>query len=82
MKRGFKAYGLNEALAKYRLVSTSNTAKKYKAILDVWKVYRKIEKLSFLTSFWYFLNYILNAIKKDYSCEKLAKRHKELFKCI
>ena len=64
MKRGFKAYGLNEALAKYRLVSTSNTAKKYKAILDVWKVYRKIEKLSFLTSFWYFLNYILNAIKK------------------
>lgn len=27
MKRGFKAYGLKEALAGYRLVSTSNTAK-------------------------------------------------------
>lgn len=27
MKRGFKAYGMKETLAGYRLVSTSNTAK-------------------------------------------------------
>ncbi len=64
MKRGFKAYGLNEVLAKYRLVSTSNTAKKYKAVADVWKVYREIEKLSLIKSSWYFMHYIFNAIKK------------------
>ena len=46
MKRGFKAYGLNEVLAKYRLVSTSNTSKKYKASIDVWRVYRETEKLT------------------------------------
>lgn len=64
MKRGFKAYGLNEVLAKYRLVSTSNTAKKYKAVKDVWKVYREIEKLSLIKSSWYFIHYVFNAIKK------------------
>jgi len=64
MKRGFKAYGLNEVLAKYRLVSTSNTAKKYKASMDVWKVYREIEKLSFPKSTWNFMHYVFNAMKK------------------
>jgi teichuronic acid biosynthesis glycosyltransferase TuaG len=64
MKRGFKAYGLNEVLAKYRLVSTSNTSKKYKAVADAWKVYREIEKLSLIKSSWYFMHYIFNAIKK------------------
>jgi teichuronic acid biosynthesis glycosyltransferase TuaG len=64
LKRGFNAYGLNESLAKYRLVSTSNTAKKYKAIFDVWKVYREIEKINLIKSSWYFINYLFNAIKK------------------
>ena len=64
LKRGFKAYGLDETLARYRLVATSNTAKKYKAIFDVWKVYRNIEKLNVLKSSWYFVNYLFNAIKK------------------
>ena len=64
MKRGFKAYGLNEVLAKYRLVSQSNTSKKWKAAKEVWDVYRKIEKLSIYKSCWYFLNYAYNAIKK------------------
>lgn len=64
MKRGFNAYGLNEVLAKYRLVSTSNTAKKYKAVKDVWRVYREIERLSLVKSVWYFVHYLYNAIKK------------------
>lgn len=64
MKRGFKAYGLDENLAKYRLVSTSNTSKKWKAAKEVWDVYREVEKLSLATSSWYFVNYIVNAIKK------------------
>ena len=64
LKRGFKAYGLNEVLAKYRLVSTSNTSKKSKAAKEVWDVYRKVEKLSIVKSLWYFVNYAFNALKK------------------
>ncbi|MBU46141.1 MAG: glycosyl transferase [Flavobacteriales bacterium] len=64
LKRGFSAYGLNENLAKYRIVSSSNTANKMKAVKDVWKVYREIERLSFLYSLWCFFCYIFNTVKK------------------
>ena len=64
MRGGVTAYGLDENLAKYRVVSSSNTANKIKAAKDVWKVYREVEKLSLLYSFWCFTNYIFNAIKK------------------
>ena len=64
MKKGFIAYGLNENLASYRLVTNSNTSSKFKAAKDVWKVYRVIENLSFFCSTWYFINYVFNAIKK------------------
>ena len=64
MKRGFDAYGLDENLARYRIVSTSNTASKWHAAKDVWKIYREVEKLSFLYSSWCFLNYAFNALVK------------------
>jgi teichuronic acid biosynthesis glycosyltransferase TuaG len=64
MRRGFDAYGLDENLARYRIVSTSNTANKWRAANDVWMVYRQFEKLSFFYSIWCFLNYAFNAIIK------------------
>ena len=64
MKRGFDAYGLNESLAKYRIVSVSNTANKWRAVKDVWVVYRQFENLSFFISLWCFLNYAFNASVK------------------
>ena len=64
MRRGFSAYGLDENLARYRIVSTSNTANKWRAAKDVWMVYRQFEKLSFFYSIWCFLNYAFNAIIK------------------
>jgi len=64
MKRGFAAYGLDENLARYRIVSTSNTASKWHAAKDVWKIYREVEKLSFFYSSWCFLNYAFNALIK------------------
>ncbi len=64
MKRGFNVYGLNEPLAYYRIVSNSNTSKKWKAAKDVWRVYRKHEHLSFLYSVFNFVLYAYNAIKK------------------
>ena len=64
IKRGFSAYGLDENLAKYRIVSLSNTVNKIKAAKDVWKVYREVERLSFFYSLWCLCNYIFNAIRK------------------
>ena len=64
MKRGFPAYGLDKPLASYRIVSGSNTSSKINAAIDVWRVYREVEKLSYLYGFWCFLNYMFNAIKK------------------
>ncbi len=64
MKRGFSAYGLNKKLAYYRIVNNSNTSNKFKSVKDVWRVYTKIEKINVFNSFWYFICYITNAIKK------------------
>ena len=64
MRRGFSAYGLDENLAYYRIVSTSNTSKKWKAAKQVWDVYRKQEKLNILYSIYCFIGYAFNAIKK------------------
>ena len=64
MKRGFKAYGLKDVLAGYRLVSTSNTAKKWKAAKDVWRVYQEIENLSVWYAAYSFCGYAINAVWK------------------
>ena len=64
MKKGFDAYNLNENLARYRLVKGSNTGQKWRAAIDVWHVYRKVEKLSFVFSVYCFFSYVFNAIKK------------------
>ena len=67
MKRGFSAYGLDENLAYYRIVSNSNTSKKWKAAKEVWDVYRKVEKLNIIFSVYNFIGYAYNAIKKRMS---------------
>ena len=64
MKRGFSAYGLDENLAKYRVVSSSNTSNKLKAAKEVWYVYRIVEKLSVFYALICFVGYVLNAIRK------------------
>jgi teichuronic acid biosynthesis glycosyltransferase TuaG len=64
LRDGRYAYGLNHCLANYRLVKTSNTSNKFKAIYDVWLVYRKHEGFSFLYSLYNWVFYIFNALKK------------------
>lgn len=64
LKRGFKIYALNENLASYRLVPTSNSAKKMKAVKDVWRVYREFERLSFIYAAFNFCGYMFHAILK------------------
>lgn len=62
--RNCKAYGINESLAKYRLVNGSISKNKFKAVKSVWNVYRNIESLSILKSSYVFLNYSINAVLK------------------
>ena len=64
LKKGYCAYGFNENLAKYRVVSTSNSANKIEMIKGVWSIYRESEKLNILQSFWCLINYMFNAILK------------------
>mgnify|MGYP000996060659 CR=1 FL=1 len=67
LKRGFNAYGIDKVLAKYRVSNNSVTSNKFKAMNDVWHVYRDIEKLSFCYSLYCFTNYIFNASKKRFN---------------
>jgi teichuronic acid biosynthesis glycosyltransferase TuaG len=58
------AYGLNENLASYRVLSGSNSSNKFKVIRGVWNVYRDSEKLNVFKSSWCLINYIFNALLK------------------
>ena len=64
MKKGFVAHGLDEVLSSYRVLSGSNTSNKLKSAIDVWYVYRNIEKLNLLLCIWCFINYSYNSIKR------------------
>jgi len=64
LRQGSNAYGLNVVLANYRIVSTSNTANKWKAAKEVWRVYRNFEKINIIKSLYFFSFYVLNALKK------------------
>ena len=64
LKRGLVAYGLNMTLVKYRVRNDSISANKIKAAKQVWKLYYNLEKLGYILSIYYFMFYVLNAIKK------------------
>lgn len=66
MKRGFKAYALQENLAEYRRVEGSISHNRFKAIKRHWKLYREYEKLSLIKSTYCFICYALHAVKKHY----------------
>ena len=59
-----KAYGLNEILSFYRRTSNSLSANKFKAIKRIWFLYREIAKLNIIKSFYYFIFWGYNAIKR------------------
>lgn len=57
LKRIDRAYGINEALAVYRVRKKSLSGNKLKAASYQWKVYRNVENLSFFKSLRHFMNY-------------------------
>ena len=56
--------GILEPLATYRIRKNSVSSNKVKAAKYQWKIYREIEKLSFLKSLYYFAFYAYNGITK------------------
>ena len=67
------AYGVKESLAQYRVHSGSMSSNKLNASKYTWKVYREVEKLSFLKSVYFFSHYAVRGVlRKNYS--RLAKR--------
>ena len=65
LKKGHIAYGIDKVLAQYRKSSTSLSGNKVKSAIWTWNVYRNIEKISLYKSMYYFINYIINGIKKS-----------------
>lgn len=61
-RKGHKAYGIPEVLAKYRLVQDSISSNKLKAARKNWQLYRHIEKHSFFKAAWYFSNYAIRSV--------------------
>ncbi len=64
LRKGFLAYAIDESLVSYRIRRKSASSNKIKASIDLWKVYRHHEKLSFFKATYYFSCYAFNAIKK------------------
>lgn len=64
LKDGHQAYPLKEVLMKYRVRNNSASANKLNAARDVWRVYRKQEKLGIVESVECFVSYAFNAVKK------------------
>lgn len=56
--------GIVEPLASYRIHKNSLSFNKLKASRYQWKIYREIEKLSLLSSAYYFIHYAYAGIKK------------------
>lgn len=63
-KRGIMAHGLDMDLMRYRVVPNSVSRNKIKSAFEVWKTYREIERLNFIDSLWYLLNYSIRAVIK------------------
>ncbi len=65
IKRGFRAYGLQEYHARYRIVTKSHSRNKIKASIGNWRVYRNVEKLSLPNAVWCFMNYAVRGYIKN-----------------
>ena len=67
LKRGHKAYGIDDVLVKYRMHNNSISSNKYLAAKRVWYLYYNLEKLGIYRSIYYFIFYAINSFKKKYN---------------
>ena len=64
LRQGFKAYAIDDPLTSYRIRSHSASSNKIKAAADLWRVYRRQERLPLPKALYSFGCYVFNAIKK------------------
>lgn len=64
LKKGYKAYGLNEILSYYRRSANTLSSNKLQAIKRMWNLYRKQQGLSLIYSAYNFIFYAINAVKR------------------
>jgi len=62
LRTGVVAHGLDEDLARYRVVKGSRSCNKVKCACQVWRVYRDFERLDLASSSWYFAHYALHSV--------------------
>lgn len=64
LKCGYVARNSNSVEALYRVRNHSVSSNKIKALSWQWNIYRNIEKVGLLRSFYYFINYAYKAFRK------------------
>lgn len=64
MRNGYDAYGIKDIFSYYRRVPNSNSSNKLKTLKSLWYLYRKIEKLNIVQTFYYFTLKNINAIRR------------------
>ena len=55
-------YGLDESLTLYRRQAGTLSSNKIEAVRRIWNLYRKVEKLSFIRSCYYFVLWAVRAV--------------------
>lgn len=64
LKDGSKAYGMNEALVKYRIDGKSLSSNKLKSIGQIWEIQTQDEEISKLKAAMNICKWVVNSIKK------------------
>lgn len=64
LRHGYTAYGINKPMSVYRRHGGSRSSNKLDAVHGTWKMYRQCEHLPLLKSGYYFVCYLLNAVKR------------------
>lgn len=64
LKKIDKAYGIKDVFSYYRRTNSSLSANKLTALKRTWNLYRNIEKFNIIKSTYYFVFYVLNAVRR------------------
>lgn len=61
LRSGYTAYGMDEVTAIYRRPASSLSSNKFEAMKRIWNLYRRVEKLGFFVSCYYFCFWAIRA---------------------
>ena len=66
LKRGFIAKNTGTVTALYRVTGDSVSARKMHLLSWQWNIYRRVEKLGFISSVYYYVNYAIRGLIKSF----------------